>query len=60
MSRRIILRGDSGSRKTIVAKELQKKFMINTMIISYIAMDFMGKNRKINWLFLYRREKTGK
>ena len=34
MSKLIILRGNSGSGKTTVAKELQKKFGRNTMIIS--------------------------
>lgn len=34
MSKLIILRGNSGSGKTTVAKELQKKFGNNTMIIS--------------------------
>lgn len=34
MSKLIILRGNSGSGKTTVAKELQKKFGSNTMIIS--------------------------
>ncbi len=34
MSKLIILRGNSGSGKTTVAKELQKKFGKNTMLIS--------------------------
>lgn len=34
MSKLIMLRGNSGSGKTTVAKELQKKFGRNTMIIS--------------------------
>ena len=38
MSKLIILRGNSGSGKTTVAKELQKKFGRNTMIISQDAV----------------------
>lgn len=34
MGKSIILRGNSGSGKTTVAKELQKKFGHNTMLIS--------------------------
>ena len=34
MGKLIILRGNSGSGKTTVAKELQKKFGYNTMLIS--------------------------
>lgn len=34
MGKLIILRGNSGSGKTTVAKELQKKFGYNTMPIS--------------------------
>ena len=34
MPKLIILRGNSGSRKTTVAKELQKRFGRNTMLIS--------------------------
>lgn len=34
MSKLIILRGNSGSGKTTIAKELQKKFGRNTMLIS--------------------------
>lgn len=34
MTKLIILRGNSGSGKTTVAKELQKKYVRNTMIIS--------------------------
>lgn len=34
MGKLIILRGNSGSGKTTVAKELQKKFGHNTMLIS--------------------------
>ena len=35
MGKLIILRGNSGSGKTTVAKELQKKFGYNTMLISH-------------------------
>lgn len=35
MSKLIVLRGNSGSGKTSVAKALQKKFGSNTMLISY-------------------------
>ena len=34
MQKLIILRGNSGSGKTTIAKELQKKFGRNTMLIS--------------------------
>lgn len=34
MGKLIVLRGDSGSGKTTVAKELQKKFGRNTILIS--------------------------
>ena len=34
MPKLIILRGNSGSGKTTIAKELQKKFGKNTMLIS--------------------------
>ena len=34
MSKLIILRGNSGSGKTTIAKELQNKFGRNTMVIS--------------------------
>ncbi len=34
MRKLVILRGNSGSGKTTVAKELQKKFDRNTMLIS--------------------------
>ena len=34
MSKLIILRGNSGSGKTAIAKELQKHFGRNTMLIS--------------------------
>lgn len=38
MSKLIILRGNSGSGKSTVAKELQKKFGRNTMVISQDAV----------------------
>lgn len=38
MAKLIILRGNSGSGKTTVAKELQKKFGRNTMVISQDAI----------------------
>ena len=38
MGKLIILRGNSGSGKTTVAKELQKKFGYNTMLISQDEM----------------------
>lgn len=34
MRKLIILRGNSGSGKTTIAKELQKRFGTNTMLIS--------------------------
>lgn len=39
MGKLIILRGNSGSGKTTVAKELQKKFGYNTMLISQDEME---------------------
>lgn len=56
MGKLIILRGNSGSGKTTVAKELQKKFGCNTMPISQdeirrnICAD--GGEKKISLLFL--------
>lgn len=56
MGKLIILRGNSGSGKTTVAKELQKKFGYNTMPISQdeirrnICAD--GGEKKISLLFL--------
>ena len=46
MSKLIILRGNSGSGKTTVAKELQKKFGRNTMIISQdmVRRDILNVN----------------
>lgn len=38
MSRLIILRGNSGSGKTTIAKELQRKFGSNTLLISQDAI----------------------
>lgn len=38
MPKLIILRGNSGSGKTTVAKELQKRFGRNTMLISQDAV----------------------
>lgn len=56
MGKLIILRGNSGSGKTTVVKELQKKFGYNTMLISQdeirrnICAD--GGEKKISLLFL--------
>ena len=38
MPKLIILRGNSGSGKTTVAKELQKRFGRNTMLISQVVV----------------------
>lgn len=55
MHKLIILRGDSGSGKTTVSRELQKKFGKNTM---YISQDMVRRqilmvdDGMIHWLCL--------
>lgn len=58
MGKLIILRGNSGSGKTTVAKELQKKFGYNTMPISQdeIRRNILWVKDGIKWeilLWLY-------
>lgn len=46
MSKLIIIRGNSGSGKTTVAKELQKRFGRNTMLISHDMIRIQMLNAK--------------
>lgn len=55
MKKLIVLRGNSGSGKTTIAKELQKKFGKNTMLFHKMSLEeiflkFMMV--KIHWQYL--------